>query len=180
MLPAQPSEDMLTDTADNTIAARQRRRPADIFLPRGVGNEPTALDFACTSGLRFDRVRASADNPEAMLADYDDFKRNFHPPHEDLATEALCRQQGFRFTPMVFEAHGGGWSKSARQTLDYIAKQIGTASKERHEVSSLALAQRLSISLQRDNARAIFRRLVDPVQTSSKDPMPTFGTSTWQ
>ena len=31
---------------------------------------------------------------------------------------------GLSFTPMVIDSHSGGWGKTARQTLDTIAKHV--------------------------------------------------------
>ena len=140
------------------VAAHGLRRPADVFLPRGACGAPTALDFACTSGLRADRVRLAAEQPEQVASRYEDFKRNFKPPGEQAGTEALCAQNGLRFVPMVLEAHGGGWSAVARQTLDVIARSVAAAWNEKPEVASLRIAQRLSTTLHRENARAILKR----------------------
>ena len=74
-------------------------------------------------------------------------------------TEALCCRQGIRFIPMVIESHGGGWSKSARQVLDCVAKHVSASWNEDGEVASLSIAQRLSVTLHRENARAMLKRL---------------------
>ena len=85
LLPSRPAQDGIhTDSSSNN---RARRRPADVYLPRGPGNRPAALDFACTSGLRFDRLRAAVDDPNGICVDYEDLKRNFKPAGEDLGTE---------------------------------------------------------------------------------------------
>ena len=46
---------------------------------------------------------------------------------DDDSTEVQCTRQGFRFVPMVIEAHSGGWSRTARQILDGIAKHMKAA-----------------------------------------------------
>ena len=167
LLPGRPAEDGLQRNATREdegagvhmqVAAHGLRRPADVFLPRGACGAPTALDFACTSGLRADRVRLAAEQPEQVASRYEDFKRNFKPPGEQAGTEALCAQNGLRFVPMVLEAHGGGWSAVARQTLDVIARSVAAAWNEKPEVASLRIAQRLSTTLHRENARAILKR----------------------
>ena len=103
LLPSRPPQDGVH--TETTRSNRARRRPADVYLPRGPGNKPAALDFACTSGLRFDRLRAAIDEPDGVCADYEDMKRNFRPDNEDRGTEELCEQQGFQFLPMVIEPH---------------------------------------------------------------------------
>ena len=165
LLPSRPPQDGIH--TETTRSNRARRRPADVYLPRGPGNKPAALDFACTSGLRFDRLRAAIDEPDGVCADYEDMKRNFRPDNEDRGTEELCEQQGFQFLPMVIESHSGGWGKTARRALDFISQRISAASNEKSETCSLALAQRLSCALHRENARAILRRLQCP---SAADP----------
>ena len=86
-------------------------------------------------------------------------KRDFRPEGEPETTEALCTQQGFGFIPMVLEAHGGGMGKQFRKVVDSIAEQTAAVTGLRSEFCSLLLAQRISISLQRENARAVLRRL---------------------
>ena len=132
-------------------------------MPRAIGGSAVALDFACTSGFRRDRIWEAAANPEAILADYEEFKRNFIATGETETTEELCSRQGIRFFPMVVEAHGGGWSNSARKTLDCIAKHITAAWNTDGEAASLSIAQRLSTTLHRENARAVLKRLQQPV-----------------
>ena len=63
---------------------------------------------------------------------------------------------------MVIEAHSRGWSQRARQTLDTIAKRVTAAWNTEGEVASLSIAQRLSTTLHRENARAVLKRLQEP------------------
>ena len=63
---------------------------------------------------------------------------------------------------MIIESHSGGWGKTARQTLDTIAKHVSACWRGEAEVESLRMAQRLLCSLHRENARAILRRLQEP------------------
>ena len=62
---------------------------------------------------------------------------------------------------MVLEAHAGGWGKEARQVLDGLAKAIAATQPNSAESASLRIAQRLSITLQRENARAVLKRLAE-------------------
>ena len=70
---------------------------------------------------------------------------------------------------MVIEAHGGGWGKTARQTLDDIAKHVSSSWNDAPDRVSLTLAQRLSMSLHRENARAILRRIREAHQFDEAD-----------
>ena len=178
LLPIRPPQD--GTHAEPSNRNRARRRPADVYLPRGPGNKPAALDFACTSGLRFDRLRSAIDDPNRVCVDYEDFKRNFKPDGEDHGTEELCRAQGFQFIPMVLESHSGGWGKTARNILDFISQRIAAASNDRSEACSLALAQRLSCTLHRENAWAILRRLRCPSDAAQPEVVARWEPSFWQ
>ena len=66
--------------------------------------------------------------------------------------------------PMVIEAHGGGLGSEFRQILDSIAKQTAAVSGLRTDFHSLLIAQRISVTLQKENARAILRRCTEPLE----------------
>ena len=134
----------------------RQRRPADVYLPRGVGGTkraPAALDWAITSGLRADKVQQVVEGSTDILAEYADFKRSFKD------TESKCQQQGIQFIPLIVEAHGGGWGGPLRQAMGYLAAQQKAAGEWCREGTATRMAQRISTTLQRENARAIFRRL---------------------
>eukprot|EP00974_Lingulodinium_polyedra_P045898 4400178-Lingulodinium_polyedra.AAC.1 len=60
---------------------------------------------------------------------------------------------------MVVEAHGGSWGGEARRAFAVLAKRVADACGE--EAASVAdrMAQRRSVSLHRENARAVLQRL---------------------
>ena len=149
LLPPRPQEDGVGEVDGD-------RRPADVWLPRLQGASGEALDFACTSGMRGDFLLRSREDGSAVFPLYEDYKRH----HKN--TDEHCKQAGFKFTPFVLEAHGGGWSPLARAVVDKIAKAQSAAWQEGQEPSSLRIAQRISCSLQRENARAVLRRLIPP------------------
>ena len=132
------------------------RRPADVWLPKAIGASGEALDLACTSGLRTDVLARSEDEPGAVFAFYEHLKNTY----KNTAQE--CKHAGFSFTPLILEAHGGSWSPLARSRLDKMAKLQTAAWLEGHEPPSLRIAQRISCTLQRENARAVLRRLAHP------------------
>ena len=115
--------------------------------------EVTQVVFAVTSGLRQDVIQTTIDAPERILSDYEDYKNEYKD------TKTKCNQEGFAFTPLVFEAHGGGWSAAARRICGHIAKQQVSAGFTCKEGTSLRIAQRISTALQVANARAILKRL---------------------
>ena len=87
-------------------------------------------------------------------------------------TAATCEAAGFEFVPLVVEAHGGGWSPLARSTNDWISHV--QAARHHDDVASVSLriAQRISCTLHKENARAVLRRTADP-------PAPSFFPSGW-
>ena len=89
-----------------------------------------------------------------MFVRYEELKRTH------LRTADLCAEVGLRFTPCVLEAHGGGWNGAVRGLVEWMAGRTAAAQHTRPEAESLRIAQRISVSLQRENARAILRRLV--------------------
>ena len=161
LLPQRPERDGLATSVDS-----RRRRPADVWLPRGPRNQGIALDFACTSGLGLGLLEQSASQAPAIFADYEHFKRSFKD------TSQICQAQGFGFEPVVFEAHSGAWSPAARKLFDFITQKAASTSSSYTppEVQSLRFAQRLSITLQRENARAIAQRTAElPEAARSSD-----------
>jgi len=92
-------------------------------------------------------VRTATESPEAVVANYEEFKRNCKPQGETETTEVQCSHQRICFVPMVLEAHSGGWGKTARQALDVIAKSVAASTSDNAELSSLKIAQRLSTTL---------------------------------
>ena len=145
LLPSRPSEDGLAGGGTG-------RRPADLWLPCGPSGRGVALDFAVTSGLPVGAVRGTLSAPDAVYSSYEEYKRTH------LGTGAACEAQGFTFTPMVFEANGGSWSGLARRTLSWVARHVAAARLEDPDKVSLRMAQRISVCLHRENARAILKR----------------------
>ena len=95
LLPQRPSTDGLPVKGGG-------RRPADVWFPRGGSGKGEALDFAVTSGLQSELFLPVADAPGFVFQRYEHMKRSYKD------TAQSCEAQGFGFTPMVFEAHGGG------------------------------------------------------------------------
>ena len=155
LLPTRPSEDGIT-------SGNGDRRPADVWLPRNPQGRGEALDFACTSGLRTDILSRVVSNPNVVFELYEDYKVNYKD------TGQTCEAQGFNFTPMIMEASSGAWSPTARKVLDNVARGQSAAWSTAHNITSLRIAQRMSIALHRENARAIMKRMVP--QTASPTP----------
>ena len=65
------------------------------------------------------------------------------------------------------EAHAGAWSPTARKIFGRIANSTAAVWNDSVETSSLKIAQRMSVTLHRENARAVLKRaVVSPARTS--------------
>ena len=159
LLPGRPATDGLE-------VLNGHRRPADVWLPRGPSSKGEALDFAVSSGLQSELFRPVVDAPGLVFHRYDSMKRGFK------GTADLCEAAGFKFVPLVVEAHGGGWSSSTRATVDFIANTQAACHHDDVATVSLKIAQRISCTLHRENARAVLRRTAVPVA-------PSFLPSGW-
>ena len=166
LLPGRPDLDGLP-------AVNSLRRPADVWLPRGLSGKGEALDFAVSSAMRGDLFRQAAESPDAVFQRYENLKRQYKD------TDACCRAAGFLFVPMVLEAHAGSLSGTARGMLDWIARRAAAAEGEVFGTVSLKIAQRISCALHRENARAVLRRTSVP-----DEPKPASGwadpATVWQ
>ena len=150
LLPPRPNGEEVTSAYRSTVRGR---RPADIWIPNGFDGQGGAIDFAVTSGLRADRLAAAASDPASIGASYEVYKRTY------LDTQDQCNHQGFQFLPFVVEAHDGGLAICARRIVAFIAKTGAARNGEEVEVEAAGLSRRISVYLQRENARAVLRRL---------------------
>ena len=96
----------------------------------------------------------SVRDPEVALNKYEDLKCNYQD------TKARCSEQGITFLPLIMEASGGGWSKTARVVWSELAKSSALAMGELETSASCAIQfqQRVSMLLHKENARACLRR----------------------
>ena len=112
-------------------------------------------------GLRTNVIDRVATDGSAAVVAYEHRKRSH------LGTEDLCSQEGFSFIPLVVEAHGGSWGFEARKAFSNIALRATATSGESSAVAVDKLTQRLCCLLQRENARAVLKRL--PGWAASQD-----------
>jgi hypothetical protein len=160
LLPARPQDESVQGDV-----LRSGLRPADVWLPSYSDGKPCAVDFAVTSGLRSDCVRSAANDPSPIWEAYENFKRR----HADTATR--CSDQGMSFEPFVVEAHGGGFGVVARRICAHVAKVGAAKDGCEVEVQAASLFRSMSISVHRENARAVLRRLTPP-STGAAGPHP--------
>ena len=147
--PGGPHLDADPSSASSPPPAANRRL-ADVWVPRGVSGFAEAWDFSVSSLLRPSHI-SSASPSETR-------KRAFQD------TASLVAARGATFCPLVLEACGGGCGPrlSGASPMDI----------------SLRIAQRISCTLHRENARAVLRRSPDSVNGSSGlagDLVPSSG-----
>ena len=164
LLPPRPDMEQIKEKANAS-----GRRPADIWMPRWGDGGPAALDFAVTSGLRADELHHSATDHSHCIAEYESFKRSY------LSTEQQCQEQGLQFIPMVLEAHGGSWGSAAKDVLKTIAREYANQTGVTLSQAVSDLTQRISTTLERENARAILRRLA-----SSEERRSSINADAWR
>ena len=111
------------------------------------------MDFAVTSGIRQNTAHASIQDASHAVTAYEDFKRNH------LDTARLCTEGSFSFVPMVVEANGGVWGPSALKIFSELAKTQSVYSGEHRDKILGQLYQNLDVVLQRENSRAILKRM---------------------
>ena len=155
LLPPRPDQESIQEPRH-----ANGRRPADIWLPRFWDGGAVALDFGVTSGLRVGELHTSALDCSRVTADYENFKRSH------LSTADECEQRGLLFAPMIVEAHGGSWGLTARDVWKSICKAYADQNGCSQSFACSELAQRLSTTLERENARAILRRLTPVAETN--------------
>ena len=133
------------------------------------------MDFAVTSGLRTDMVQSSTSDRTVPCAIYDDFKRSY------VDTEAQCAARNLDFLPFILEAHSGGVGKTARRICSHIAKIGSSREGEATEETTRTLFLRITISLHRENARAVLRRLPGCFTSEGTANLDAWGeTFAWQ
>ena len=112
--------------------------------------------MAAAAEVRPGTLRACAEAPEHVFLRYERHKREYKQ------TASSCEAAGFGFIPLIFEALGGGFSSTARGVLSWVARQAAAAHNSEPGTESLRVAQRISCTLHRENARAILRRSQPP------------------
>ena len=146
-MPARPAD-------DGACVSAGLRRPADVWVPRGKQGGPEALDFALSSGMRANMYRQAADASSVFFVLRE--IRTGQACYKN--TEAGCAEAGLHFTPMILEAHGGGWSNIFCDVLGWIASTAAAVHHQDPGQVSFRIGQRISSTLQRENARAVMRR----------------------
>ena len=143
------------------------RRPADVWVPRGMSGFAEAWDFSVSSLLRASHFSAASPTVAGVFSEVEARKCAFQ------GTAASVAYRGATFVPVVLEAcgkGGGSWSQALRAVVTWIASEsrtVGGLSTNLPRDTSLQIAQRISCTLHRENARAILRRSPGTVDGSN-------------
>ena len=120
-------------------------RPADIFVPYGLGSRPLALDISIVHTFSGSRHHAE---PSAGRAATDQEKTK-----ED-RSKAACDSAGWDFTPVVSETTGA-WGKKAQSLFNTLARKIALRSGTSIRYVSQNLWTSVSCALARGVAEMI-------------------------
>ena len=86
-----------------------------------------------------------------------------------LKTAETCAENDITFVPMVIEAHSGGWGPAATKVWLRLGRAISLISGESTAVEALRVKQNLGLALQRETARATFRRVPQPKEPQDRE-----------
>ena len=151
------------------------RRPADIWVPRGVSGFAEAWDLSVSSLLRSSHLSSASPSVADVFHEVETRKRAFQD------TASLVAEHGATFCPLVLYACGGGWPQAFWSVVAWIASESRTArglATDLPKDTRLRIAQRISCTLRRENARAILRRFPGSVNGSTGlagDQVPASG-----
>ena len=131
------------------------RRPANVFVPNWGLHGPAVFDLAVGSGLRCGASASSAADGSHACAACEKRKR-MH-----LDTADLCQQQGLQFVPLIAESSCAGWGPATVKAWRAKGALLAVKSGQTAGTATEQLLECLSVTLQRENARAVLRRLPD-------------------
>ena len=133
------------------------RRPADIWVPWCSSGLAEAWDFSTSSLLRTFFLSSASPSMAGVFHEAETRKNSF----QNTASQVVA---------LVLEACGGGLSPALREVIAWVS----TASRAKRGLAgdtprdvSLRIAQRISCTLHRENARAVLRRAPETVNGSS-------------
>ena len=159
LLPPRSEQDGLSEDG---VRHGNGRRPADVYVPLWGVHGPAAFDLAVTAGLRPGNLHGIASKgADHVVLDYEAHKRGH------LQTQDQCTAQGLQFIPLVVECRGG-WGPAASKAWQALAAAIAAQAGEAVSVEANRLYETLAVTLQRENARTVLRRL----PASGPDPGP--------
>ena len=137
-------------------------RPADVLFPHWHLGKPLALDFAVTHPQQpSNRQLAGVATPGSWATEY-------AKTHKEAGARA-CAAVGIDFAPMVVETFGA-WSPQALDVLKALAHQYSIHQGVPEPIARATLFTKLSVTLQRQNARMLLARSV--LRYNAEAPLP--------
>ena len=126
-------------------------RPADVFLPYFSLGKPVCLDCACTHTLQPKFVTNAGECTGAAAERY-------QVEVKEKRYAAKCEKNGLLFIPLVAEVFGV-WGSSAVGFFKQLVKMLASTTGMPFGETIVHFMQRLSVTLQRCNVRALLARL---------------------
>ena len=120
--PGLPPFDVDPSSASSPPPAASRR-PADVWVPRGVSGFAEAWDFSVSSLLRSSHLSSASPSVADVFHEVETRKRAFQD------TASLVAERGATFCPLVLEACGSGWSQALRSVVAWIASESWPAAQ---------------------------------------------------
>jgi hypothetical protein len=133
------------------------RRPGDVYVPHWKKGLPLAMDFAVTHPLQ-----PSASAKFADVVTSGSWAAAYSKKHKS-PLAASCEAHGVMFSPMVVETFGS-WDPEALDVLFAIGRQFATHQGLDVGYANKVLFTNLSVTLQRQNVRAILARSMGSFQ----------------
>lgn len=138
----EPSDVLRNDT---------KQRPADFLIRDYPIGFNTAFDLAVTSGLQIKYIDQSSNNGSYAVDHYATSVKQ--PKYRD----AVLKIPNLKFDPVIFECFGG-CNYSTDSLIRYIAKKTQLEKDSSFAQELTWIRQRLSVTLQRHNARMVLSR----------------------
>jgi len=126
-----------------------KERPGDVHVDNWENGRSAEFDFAVVSPTLQRNLVESSIEAGITASKYEDFKRRRY--------EAKCNEASSDFIPMIVETHGA-WGPTAIPIISKIADLIASRKLISRNIVRQQTFQKLSITLQRKNARCILSR----------------------
>ena len=137
--------------------------PADVFIPSFSLGQHACFDCAITHTQQPKYIKDASVSGGAAAEKYE-------AEVKDAMYASRCLENGLGFYPMVVEVYGG-WGSKSMPVFQYLSKIIASRSGIKKGTAKQRLLERLSVTLQRCNSRALLSR-IDASLPLLEDPCP--------
>jgi hypothetical protein len=132
-----------------------KERPADIFIP-DASNEDYWIDVAITDPRQPAYFKKSLSNKNAAIDAYAQKKHEKYDHHVLKWNNDQINRKA-KFIPVIADSFGA-WSKDSIDVFDLILKRAPERNEISYSIRKNFLYSKLSISIQRNNARSILNK----------------------